>query len=104
MLRCSMHITVSIESEKRALPSTDLLMSGVELMLLGMSIVFGFLTILVFSLHGMSKLADTLQGRHEAATTSRPGPAATPGDMADEPDVVAAIAVAVAHYRKRLGK
>ncbi len=36
----------------------DLLISGLELMLLGMGIVFVFLTTLVFTLHGMTKLAE----------------------------------------------
>ncbi|MET0080314.1 MAG: OadG family transporter subunit, partial [Candidatus Thiodiazotropha lotti] len=39
------------------MPIEDLLLSGVNLMLLGMGIVFTFLLVLVFTMKGMSKLA-----------------------------------------------
>jgi oxaloacetate decarboxylase gamma subunit len=73
---------------------TNLVMQGVELMLLGMGIVFGFLTLLVFTLRGMSLLADRLDGGE------MPQPAApAPLDVSDNRQLVAVIAAAVARYR-----
>ena len=72
----------------------NLLIQGIELMLLGMGIVFGFLTILVFTLRGMSRLADRLD--------STPAPAlAAPEaiNVSDNRQLVAVITAAVARYR-----
>ena len=74
---------------------TNLLVQGVELMLLGMGIVFSFLAILVFTLRGMSWLADQL----DAAPVSQPSTAAAPIDVSDSRELVAVIAAAVARYR-----
>lgn len=73
---------------------TELLLQGAELMLLGMGIVFAFLTILVFTLRGMSKLADWLD---DGAAAEPAAPA--PIDVADNRQLVAVIAAAVARYR-----
>ena len=74
---------------------TDLVLQGVELMLLGMGLVFGFLTLLVFTLRGMSLLADRLE-----TTAAAPRPmAASPIDAADNSQLVAVISAAVARYR-----
>lgn len=73
---------------------TSLLVQGVELMLLGMGIVFGFLTVLVFTLRGMSLLA----GRMSEAEPVVPV-AATPIQVSDHRRVVAVITAAVARYR-----
>ncbi len=71
-----------------------MLLQGVELMLLGMGIVFGFLSILVFTLRGMSRLADRLH------TEPVPGPAAPePISVADNRPLVAVISAAIARYR-----
>lgn len=71
-----------------------LLLQGIELMLLGMGIVFGFLTILVFTLRGMSRLADHLD------TTPAPVAAAPePIDVSGNRQLVAVITAAVARYR-----
>lgn len=73
---------------------TSLLMQGVGLMVLGMGIVFGFLTVLVFTLRGMSWLADRLE------TTPPPAPAAEPPlAISDNRDLIAVITAAVARYR-----
>ena len=74
----------------------NLVLQGVELMLLGMGIVFGFLTLLVFTLRGMSMLAD----RFEVSDTAQPGAvAARPTDVSDDRQLVAVISAAVARYR-----
>jgi oxaloacetate decarboxylase gamma subunit len=73
---------------------TDLLMQGVELMLLGMGIVFGFLTILVFTLRGMSLVAGRL-GDAEVFEAGGPGPI----DVSDRRKLIAVISAAVSRYR-----
>ncbi len=71
----------------------DLLIQGSELMLLGMGIVFGFLTVLVFTLRGMSRLAARLD-------TTPPGTATPePISVTDNRQLIAVISAAVARYR-----
>ena len=89
------------ESEKnrvidigRASVDTNLLLQGVELMVLGMGIVFGFLSILVFTLRGMSVLAARLSGSEAIES-----PPQMPVNVSDHRQVVAAITAAVARYR-----
>jgi oxaloacetate decarboxylase gamma subunit len=70
----------------------SLLMEGVNLMLLGMGIVFAFLILLVFSMLAMSRLAARLDARRHpapAAPVSGPEPA----------ELVAVITAAVHRYR-----
>jgi oxaloacetate decarboxylase gamma subunit len=79
------------------MPISDLLLAGLELMLIGMGIVFGFLTALVFVLHGMSRLASLLD---KTPAVGAAGPAVVRGGTAaDDEDVVAAITAAVSRYR-----
>jgi oxaloacetate decarboxylase gamma subunit len=73
---------------------SNLLIQGVELMLLGMGIVFGFLTILVFTLRGMSALADRVGEGPVPATDIE-----QPIDVSDNRPLVAVISAAVARYR-----
>lgn len=78
------------------MPVSDLLMTGFQLMLLGMGIVFGFLILLVFTLKAMSWAA----GRFD---TGEPTPSAVPS-MAQPADggdgkLIAVISAAVARYR-----
>jgi oxaloacetate decarboxylase gamma subunit len=76
------------------MPITDLMMTGVELMLLGMGIVFGFLILLVFTLKVMSWLA----GRYLPQETPSPVSAAAQPGAADA-TLIAVISAAVARYR-----
>ena len=72
---------------------TDLLIQGSELLLLGMGIVFTFLTALVFTLRGMSLLAARLD-------TTPPGKATPEAiSVSDNRQVIAVISAAVARYR-----
>ena len=73
---------------------TNLLLQGVELLLLGMGIVFGFLTLLVFMLRGMSGLAARLAPPDEPPLDLAPA-AVVPDDRR----IVAAISAAVTRYR-----
>ncbi|MES9969906.1 MAG: OadG family protein [Candidatus Thiodiazotropha sp.] len=75
-------------------------MTGINLMLLGMGIVFTFLLILVFTMKGMSKLALSLTPRQADSerVSSQPsilgqGQAGTRGDL------VAVITAAISSYR-----
>jgi oxaloacetate decarboxylase gamma subunit len=78
---------------------TDLLMEGVNLMLLGMGIVFVFLSVLVLALNGMSRfalaLADKQASEPHPATTSTP----CPEEGGDE--LIAVITTAINRYRSR---
>lgn len=73
---------------------TNLLIQGSELMLLGMGIVFGFLTILVFTLRLMSLLADRLDDTEPFEPVDP-----SPIDVSDNRQLVAVISAAVARYR-----
>lgn len=75
--------------------ATNLVLQGVELMLLGMGIVFGFLTLLVFTLRGMSMLA----GRLDSGEVAQPSTAPAPVDVSDNRQLVAVITAAIARYR-----
>lgn len=72
----------------------DLLIQGVELMLLGMGIVFGFLIVLVFTLRGMSLLAGRLDDT-ELVEPAVPAPI----DVSDHRRLVAVISAAIVRYR-----
>jgi oxaloacetate decarboxylase gamma subunit len=83
---------LSIQGERGM--DTNLLLQGVELLLLGMGIVFGFLTLLVFMLRGMSGLAARIAPPDEPLPTLTPATA-----VSDDRRVIAAISAAVARYR-----
>jgi oxaloacetate decarboxylase gamma subunit len=74
---------------------SDLMMEGVNLMLLGMGMVFTFLAVLVVALNGMSRLASALAGPE--------APAATSGAAKGEADaeLIAVISAAINRYRNR---
>ncbi|MEN8177631.1 MAG: OadG family protein [Pseudomonadota bacterium] len=80
------------------MPITDLLLTGLNLMFLGMGIVFSFLVLLVYSMLGMSKLAmaSEKRGAEHTKTVSQP-PDHPSNDVRG--DLVAVIAAAVTRYR-----
>lgn len=76
------------------MPVTDLLATGVQLMLLGMGSVFGFLILLVFVLKVMSRLSGRfLTQESPAAVSAGVHPTST------DATVIAVISAAVARYR-----
>lgn len=76
----------------------EMMMEGVGLMLVGMGIVFAFLIVLVFAMKGMSRLAIALGGPPPSATPQVPV-AVTPRE-AEQDELAAVIAAAIARYRK----
>lgn len=75
----------------------DMLMSGLELMVLGMGMVFVFLAMLIVIMQGMSLLAARLNP--EAPATPQPAPRPVSGGGASDPRLIAAISAAVSRYR-----
>lgn len=75
---------------------TSALVVGVELMALGMGVVFGFLLVLVLSLRLMSRLSERLAPPVVVAIDTRPP---TPLMVSDHARLVAVISAAVARYR-----
>jgi oxaloacetate decarboxylase gamma subunit len=82
------------------MPISEMLMSGVKLMAVGMGIVFVFLLALVFVMKGMSLLAMSIaerQGGAEALTY--PSAGTTQGEGNLRGDLIAVISAAVTRYR-----
>jgi len=82
---------------------TDLLMEGVELMLIGIGCVYLFLTLLVYAIRGMSVLiARFAPEPHPVASAPSPRPQTTAS--ADvSPDLIAAIQAAIHQHRSKRG-
>jgi oxaloacetate decarboxylase gamma subunit len=73
----------------------DLLRQGIELMLVGMGVVFSLLGLLVLAIKGMSRLA---------AMFPEPVPEiATPRPTFDDPELIAAITASIHAHRAGLG-
>jgi oxaloacetate decarboxylase gamma subunit len=82
------------------MPITDMLMSGVKLMAVGMGIVFVFLLVLVFAMKGMSRLAMLLSERQGSAETlTYPTAGTAQGEANVRGDLIAVITAAITHYR-----
>ena len=77
----------------------ELLNSGLELMMLGMGIVFVFLTILVFTLKGMCALAAYFEKDTPAAASAMSSPITVTDEGANDPAMFAAITAAVTQFR-----
>jgi oxaloacetate decarboxylase (Na+ extruding) subunit gamma len=82
------------------MPITDMLMSGVSLMVVGMGIVFIFLLVLVFAMKGMSRLAMLMGERFGDAEGLSYQPASTGQPAVGvRGDIIAVISAAVSRYR-----
>ena len=77
----------------------ELLMSGVELMLVGMGIVYLFLAMLVVAVNIMSALIERYLPTPLVAAGTSPNAAKT--SLFIEPGVVAAITAAIHQYRSK---
>lgn len=75
------------------MPISELLTNGVQLMLLGMGIVFTFLMVLVVVMTGMSRMARAIEGAQPQVASG-----AKSAGGSDE-DVVAVISAAISRYR-----
>ncbi|MDJ0805505.1 MAG: OadG family protein [Gammaproteobacteria bacterium] len=81
------------------MPITDLLLAGLNLMLVGMGIVFSFLVLLVLSMLGMSRFA--LASERQVAKPAQivqPAPTVHPSDDV-RGDLIAVISAAISRYR-----
>ena len=77
---------------------SDMLMSGVSLMIMGMGIVYIFLLVLVFVMKGMSMLAFRLEPQGSGDTPYQPA-VPSGGEAGTRGDLIAAIGAAVSRYR-----
>lgn len=78
------------------MPISELMATGLQLMLLGMGIVFGFLVLLVVMLKLMSRLA----ARFPDAPAPTPAPvSAAPEPGATDATLIAVVSAAVTRYR-----
>jgi oxaloacetate decarboxylase gamma subunit len=78
---------------------SNLLIEGVNLMLLGMGSVFIFLTVLVLAMNGVSYIAKTLfkdDPREKLASQMILSPSVNEGD-----DIIAVISAAISRYRAK---
>ena len=78
----------------------ELLQQGVQLMLLGMGVVFALLALLVLALKVMSHLAGMLEPPRAVTETSGGGP----GNSIDDPELIAAVTAAIRANREEAQK
>jgi len=77
------------------MPISDLLASGVQLMLTGMSIVFVFLIVLVFALGLMSRISHALSTEEQPQESDSSASFSKPENTA----LIAVISAAINRYR-----
>ena len=76
---------------------SDLILEGVNLMLIGMGIVFVFLATLVVAMYGMSLLAQRLAP--DTSVAELPASHPTPTGGVRDGELIAVITAAVSRYR-----
>ena len=83
------------------MPVADMIMEGLELMVVGMGIVFTFLIVLVLAMSAMSRLARII----EPPVTAPPSRAATipthGAQVKEDENLIAVISAAVQVFRSR---
>jgi oxaloacetate decarboxylase gamma subunit len=79
--------------------------AGLQLMLLGMSVVFVFLVILVALMTVMSAITRRFEPPEMASTATSPSPIAHTGSSGtqDSPQIAAVLAAVAQHHRRRGG-
>jgi oxaloacetate decarboxylase gamma subunit len=75
---------------------SEMLTSGVELMVLGMGMVYLFLAMLILVMQGMSRLSARLAPESIDSDAPQPVPVRS---AANDPRLIAAISAAVGRYR-----
>lgn len=80
------------------IPVAEQLEAGLELMVLGMGVVFVLLGLLVVAVGAMSRFARAFEARHPAALTPT---AAIPPAAVTDLELIAAIGAAIHSYRRR---
>ncbi len=84
------------------MPTFDLILSGINLMLIGMGVVFSFLILLVFSMFGMSRLA-MLTDEQTQAYENRSITPIVNASAGSRVELVAVITAAIARFRATHG-
>ncbi len=83
------------------MPASELVMEGVNLMLLGMGIVFTFLILLIFVLNGMSKIAGMLEKPEEHPVSQGQAVTSVKPAASEEQELIAVISAAINKYRSK---
>lgn len=81
---------------------SQLLLEGVDLMLMGMGSVFFFLALLIISIRLMARTIERFAPAAPARVAATPAPVKVASDMPG-PDVIAAIQSAIHQHRARRG-
>jgi oxaloacetate decarboxylase gamma subunit len=84
------------------MPTIDLILSGMNLMLIGMGVVFSFLILLVYSMLVMSQLA-RLTDRGKEIHENKPITPVVQSSAGARVELVAVISAAISRYRATHG-
>ncbi|RCX24793.1 OadG family protein [Thioalbus denitrificans] len=82
------------------MPVSELLWSGLELMIMGMGVVFILLGLLVFTVHGVSRLIQRFEARQPQPSPGA-GPAPSASTAQGNTELMAVISTAVHRFRSR---
>jgi len=81
-------------------PSSDLMLEGLTLMVFGMGFVFTFLTLLVFATKTMSAIVLRLEPVEDLVITPPLNMASPSQNVANDPQLMAVLSAAVHRYRQ----
>lgn len=82
------------------MPSSDLMLEGLTLMVFGMGFVFTFLTLLVFATKTMSAIVLRLEPVEDLVITPPLNMASPSQNVANDPQLMAVLSAAVHRYRQ----